>query len=203
MESNALGKENQKITADKPLIAGSDLIDDANVPCLVSKMFSGEVSQYYEPDEPKEDDVFNLSTNSVVHLAEEEATDYYFGYVVNKFRDKYPQLGHVLEETGNNKSWVSFVSKGKLKSMNPDYRAVLLHINKVFSDYHGEALQDGEGSSEVILKTAGLPPFFPTEVAKFFIRCKIYFMIKQLNNNLKEPKLTDYRQPLKKMKKKM
>lgn len=201
MESNALGKENQKITADKPLIAGSDLIDDANVPCLVSKMFSGEVSQFLEPDEPKEDDNLNLSTNSVVHLAEEEATDYYFGYVVNKFRDKYPQLGHVLEETGNNKSWVSFVSKGKLKSMNPDYRAVLLHINKVFSDYHGEALQDGEGSSEVILKTAGLPPFFPTEVAKFFIRCKIYFMIKQLNNNLKEPKLTDYRQPLKKMKK--
>ncbi|KAK3893296.1 hypothetical protein Pcinc_002852 [Petrolisthes cinctipes] len=200
VESNTLGKENEKITMEKPLIAGSDLIVDGNAPCLVSKSFS-DLGQINDPDEPEEEDGFNLNERSVVHLPEEEATDYFLGYVVHKFQHKYPQLGYVLQETCNNMSWVSFVSRGKLKCMNPDYRAVLLHINKVFSDYHGEALKDGEGSSEIILKASNLPPFFPIEVARFFIRCRVYFMIKLLNNRLKESKLIHCRQAEMKMKK--
>ena len=53
----------------------------------------------------------------------------------------------------------------------------------------------------MILKAAGLPPFFPIEVARFFIRCRVYFMIKKLNNRLKESKLIHCSQEVKKMKK--
>ncbi|KAK3863978.1 hypothetical protein Pcinc_030293 [Petrolisthes cinctipes] len=87
VESNTLGKENEKITMEKPLIAGSDLIVDGNAPCLVSKLFS-DLGQNNYPDEPEEEDGFNLNERSVVHLAEEEATDYFLGYVVHKFQHK-------------------------------------------------------------------------------------------------------------------
>ncbi|KAK3886510.1 hypothetical protein Pcinc_009380 [Petrolisthes cinctipes] len=60
VESNTLGKESQEIIMEKPLIVGSDLIDDANAPCLVSKMFI-DLGQNNDPDEPNDQDILSLN----------------------------------------------------------------------------------------------------------------------------------------------
>ena len=189
VESSTLADNSQEIIMDPSVTTGSDLPDDANGPCLISEMFTTDLCQSSELDAPIEENVLDENTNLIHNLPEKEAFDHFFGYVVHKFQAKYHELGHVLEKNESNDSWDSYISKGKLKSMNPEYRSVLLHINKIFSNYHGRALKDGEGSTEIILKEANLPPSFPVEVARFFIRCRIYFKKKQLNISLRESKL--------------
>lgn len=57
------------------------------------------------------------------------------------------------------------MSKGKLKTMNEENCLVLLDVNKCFNSRQGEALENGEGSTEILYET-DLPPFFPVEVAR-------------------------------------
>ena len=71
----------------------------------------------------------------VIKFPEEEATRHFFGYVVHKFRHKYHKLDHVLEDTNNNNSWDTFISKGGLKIMNPEHRPVLLNLDKHFCHF--------------------------------------------------------------------
>lgn len=101
-------------------------IHDENVSCLVSNIFTSDLSHTHESETLNEEEVLNVKFP-------EEATDHFLGFVVHKFLAKYPVLGQVLQNTSNSSSWDVFISKGGVKVMNPEYRVVLLNLEKSFA----------------------------------------------------------------------
>ena len=175
--------------------------------CLVARIFRNGLSSTNAPNDINDNNEPNKILDSDlieeeildIEVPEEEAINHFLGYVVHKFRLKYPELGHRLEITEEDGSWDAYISKGGLKIMKPEYRSVLLNVDRHFYKFHGETLKEGE-SIEEILKRAELPCFFPAEVARFVIRCKIYFKIKKMNHKLQESKYGCAQKGSKKMK---
>lgn len=117
---------------------------------------------------------------------ETEAIAHFLGFDVHKFRSKYPDLGSGFQETDGNSNGDAYITRGGLKVMKPHYRDAFLHLEGCFMDYHGTSLCEGEAAIENVLQVAQTQTVITVEVAAYYIHCRIYFRIKQLNNKLKE-----------------
>lgn len=187
-----------KITTRIDEISGYETDKTDNVeppeehPSLTCNVFTPDLGVMDEEPEIH-DEVLELP------FPEREATDHFLGFVVHKFQLKYPALGTLLTDSNtDNTSWDSFINRGGLKVMKPDYRSSFLKLEHHFRHCHGTSLQEGSRAVERVLQTASLPTFVPHEVAQYYVRCRVYFRIRQLNRNIIESKNT---KSCKKMKK--
>lgn len=119
---------------------------------------------------------------------EEEAINHFLGLIVHKFQAKYPYLGTVLTNANEDRSWDAHITQGSLKILHSFYREFFLTPEQNFREYHGVSLKEGKGATEGVIKRVNIPNDIPREVASYFVRCRIYFRIKQLNCKIKESK---------------
>ncbi|KAK4295516.1 hypothetical protein Pmani_031930 [Petrolisthes manimaculis] len=131
------------------------------------------------------DDIDDENIEPEFTFPETEAIDHFLGFVVHKFQSKYPDLGNVLQDTANNSSWDAYITRGGLKVMKPQFRECFLRLEGCFREYHGTSLREGKAAIENVLQLLTTHTGIPMEVARYYVRCRIYFRIKQLNNPLK------------------
>lgn len=153
--------------------------------CLTSHVFTPDFIVPASEYENSAEDDFEL------RFPEEEAIDHFLGFIVHKFQAKYPHLGTVLSKTNKDSSWDAHITQGGLKVLNPSYRNFFLTLEQNFREYHGVSLRKGKEAIEGVLKRVNIPIDIPREVASYFVRCRIYFRIKQLNCKIKESKYSD------------
>lgn len=164
--------------------------------CLTSHVFTPDLKVTASECENSAEVDFEL------RFPEEEAIDHFLGFIVHKFQAKYPYLGAVLTNVNEGStSWDAHISKGGLKILHPSYRDFFLTLEQNFREYHGVSLKEGKGAIEGVLKRVSIPNDIPREVASYFVRCRIYFRIKELNCKIKQSKYSYTLNPKKKINK--
>ncbi|KAK4327728.1 hypothetical protein Pmani_001771 [Petrolisthes manimaculis] len=127
------------------------------------------------------DDIDDENIEPEFTFPETEAIDHFLGFVVHKFQSKYPDLGNVLQDTANNSSWDAYITRGGLKVMKPQFRECFLRLEGCFREYHGTSLREGKAAIDNVLQLLTTHTGIPMKVARYYVRCRIYFRIKQLN----------------------
>lgn len=135
-----------------------------------------------------------LFDNHSISENEAEGHAYILGYIVNKFKTKYPYLGEIAEPSTD---WISVKSNGGINRMTQEFVVKFKIVEKIFNEVYGDRLREGSNSLGCITnKAVTIVPEVPKEVIEFYLRCRLHFRIKKLN---KEVALCNVRKKFKKM----
>lgn len=134
--------------------------------------------------EEENDDLTMDELRTVVSVEEElgrEGIIYFGGFIVKKF-PHYPFLGQQIGTDENN--WLGAICRfhGKLMKPSDKFLAQLKKMEACFNIFHGvNSLKPGKNSVQSLTSYLETVVDVPTEVIAYFIRCRVFFRIRELN----------------------
>ena len=144
--------------------------------------------------EESDEEMFSVPTN------EQDGLHYFLGFVVNKFKCKYPQLADDTKST--TEDYISAVNRGGLQRMAPEFIEEFMKIERAFRAFHGDSLRAGSPNLQIIVESIKASvPKVAVEVINFYLRCRTFFRVRLLNMRAHDMKLEKSRSKQKKMKK--
>lgn len=165
-------------------------IKDLDSEIMVSAMLFSSMDVNVETENDIENDenneeMFHVSQANLEECVGTEGLKYFGGYIAHKF-PKYDFLGK--KEVEESKSWINAVSrrKGALFTPKDDFLKKLQAMERLFVCYHGQkTLRPGKDSMKNLTKEICKYISLPYEIVNFFVKCRVFFRIRILNNNMK------------------
>lgn len=117
---------------------------------------------------------------------EEQGLLYFGGYIVKKF-PHYSFLGRNVEL--NDETWIGHICRKENKLMKPDEDFIrkLKEMEHCFNLYHGEkALKPEYNSMKKLSSYICSVVDLPNDVVFFFVKCRVFFRLRELNRRLRE-----------------
>lgn len=142
-------------------------------------------------DSDVDDDLLSDATvmqeNAPSKVVEEESLRYIGGYIVRKFRVKYPHLGEQNADCPSNRqSWIGYINRGALSYPSEDFMSQLLVMRNTFNEIHALSLKEGKDCVNTIAHKLKVDVHdLPSDVIRFFAKISVYFRMRHLNKDLK------------------
>lgn len=123
---------------------------------------------------------------------EEDGQENIAGYLAMKFKSKYPELGTLNYVLTSSESYTQHMSLGGLTKPENHFLRFCKFLNRVFLSIHRISFAFTKRvlkrTFEMIEERTGGDIFnkFPKEIAREYVKQRIYLRIKNLNEKLKE-----------------
>ena len=183
-------KENKEVSLSEmtypDAAVSSDSSEDVSLESelmLSAMLFSSDPDFEIEISEPTELS-FSVQQESLEERMEAEGLQYVGGFIAKKF-PQYSFLG--TKVTADDNTWIGEICReeGKLMTPSHEFHEKIKLMEKLFVCYHGtKSLKPGKQCMHNLSRLISRQVSLPNDVIKYFVRCRVFFRMRNLNRQM-------------------
>lgn len=151
---------------------------------MVSAMLFSCDTQFHVGNNEACDISFNVAEGCLEKCMEAEGLRYIGGFIARKF-PQYDFLGQNVTPEDN--TWIGEICRkdGKLMTPSDEFYEQVKIMERLFRIYHGEKLlKPGTDCMGNLSRLIGRHVRLPDKVIQYFVKCRVFFRMRNLNRNI-------------------